>query len=132
MKKEEIIKELENMGYKPEKDMNYNMLRKELRYRQSLDKENFLSEPTLENDEKFVERQVEKTPDLRTPLEKARAALMPEIKELMKELKGMTSASHDQIRTMFRLYNQYYLRNDNPSCSHCIARVFKALRKLGS
>ena len=89
-----------------------------------------IEKPTEENIETRIERKIEKQPDLRTPLQKKRDELFPQIIELMNEMKGKTRASQGELDRMFSLYNQFYLRHDSPSCGSCVSRVWQTFKKI--
>jgi hypothetical protein len=63
-------------------------------------------------------------------LQLKRDKLYPRIKELVGEMKGQTKATQPQIKELFSLFNAYYLRRDNPSCSVCLSRVYVTFTKL--
>jgi len=129
LKKQEIIKHLIDNGYEDVEEMNWSDLQKFYK-----EKEPFFQLPLRKPDEKDVEetleRKIEKQPDLRTPLEKKRAELYPEIIAIMRELKGQSRATQGQLREMFRLYNAFYLRADSPSCGACVGRVWTTFSKI--
>ena len=73
---------------------------------------------------------VEKPVDTRTKLEIQRSELFPQIVKLMKQLKGRTNATRDEIDLMFSLYNRFYIRHDNPNCGVCVGRVWSNFKKI--
>lgn len=129
MKKIEMIKLLEDNGYEDVEEMNWSDLQKFYK-----EKEPFFQLPLRKPDEKDVEenleRKIEKQPDLRTPLEKRRAELYPEIIDIMRQLKGKSRATQGELREMFRLYNAFYLRADSPTCGACVGRVWQTFTKI--
>jgi hypothetical protein len=53
--------------------------------------------------------------------------LIKDIINLMNELKGRTRGTGEEIKTMFMLYNNFYKRNDSPSCPSCVNNVYTKL-----
>lgn len=129
MKKEEMIKELIENGYEQCEDLTWTELQKFYK-----EKKEFFNIPIKHPDEKDVEekleRKLEKEPDTRTPLEKKREELYPKIIDIMRRLKGRNNATHEELREMFNLYNQFYLRNDSPTCGACVGRVWTTFSKI--
>lgn len=89
-----------------------------------------IKKPDQKDVDENLERKIKKQPDTRTKLEKKRAELYPQIIDLMKRLKGRSSATQDELRELFKLYNAFYLRNDSPSCGACVARAYKSFEKM--
>ena len=127
MKKVELLQKLDEIGIEYDKDLRYNDLYK--LYKEYEDPAFGFIKPTVEQIDEIVEYKLEAKPDLRSELDKTRERIMPAIVKLMNELRGQISASQDQLNQMFRLYNQYYMRNDDPGCSSCVARVYEKLKR---
>ncbi len=89
-----------------------------------------ITKPTEDTVNEQVERKVKRKLTSEEILAQTRAELFPEIVEIMKELKGRSSASHDELRRMFSLYNRFYLRNDSPSCGACVSRIWQTFKKI--
>ena len=129
MKKVEMIKNLEAVGVEVP-DIKWLDFKKFYKEKMEELKPPTLSKPTEASVNERVEKKIEKQPDLRTPLEIKRAELFPQIVDLMNKLKGKSNATHQELQEMFSLYNQFYLRNDNPSCGSCIGRIYKSFQKM--
>lgn len=112
MKKVEIVEYLNEMGVDIPEGINWLEL-KEL-YKTTINTPVVIVEPI----------------DNRTPLEKRREELLPEIKKFMDSMKGKSKATHAELKYMFELYNEYYVRRDNWNCGSCVARVFTIFKKL--
>jgi hypothetical protein len=109
MTKKEMIKELKDGGFETD-DLNW----KEL---QASHRENIKNAVKVETDD-------------RPKIEKIREKLFPEIVTIMNKLKGKTNATQGEIKEMFRLYNAFYIRADNPNCGACVARVYRTFKKI--
>lgn len=130
-KKEEMIKGLLDEGFDiPDlKWQPFQSYYKE-KMEEVEDRKNILSKPDEESVNEDIEREIEKQPDLRTPLEKKRDELFPQIVDVMKRLKGRSNATHAELGEMFSYYNAYFLRSDSPSCGACTARVYRTFQKM--
>jgi hypothetical protein len=132
MKKVDMIKNLLDEGFDTpdlkwkELQLYYKEKMEEVESRNSL----IIEKPTEKSIEERVEIKIELQPDLRTPLEKKREELYPLIVELMIKMKGKTRASQDELNEMFSLYNQFYLRHDQPNCGSCVSRVWSTFKKI--
>ena len=127
MKKIEMIEKLEEYGVK-DIPVKLNLIDFQKYYKDKIDEIEKIG--TKKPTEESVEQDIERKVDNRTPLEKKRAELFPEIVEIMRKLKGRSQATHEELRILFNLYNQFYLRNDSPSCGACVARVYKTFEKM--
>jgi len=97
--------------------------------------DNFLDEwkNRLNKYDKFIDDNYSEKSGLQKPDQipkTERELLRVEIIELMAQLKGRTNGTRGEIDKMFRLYNKYFKRVDNPNCGSCVARVYEALKKI--
>jgi len=127
MKKNEMIEELNENGYETD-GLNWKDLQELYKEKKQFFVE--LSKPTEESVEEHLEKKIEKKPELKPTLEEKRLEMFPKIVDLMKRLKGRSSASHEELREMFDLYNAFYLRSDSPSCGSCVGRVYTVFQKI--
>jgi len=133
MKKEEVMKNLDDEGFSGYEDLSWSELQKFYKEKMEIVEERnkpIVSKPTEDSVEEHLEKKIELKPDLRTELEKTRERIFPEIVDLMNRLKGRSRATQDELREMFNLYNTFYQRNDSPSCGTCIARVHETFKKI--
>ncbi len=112
MKKNEMIKNLEDKGIDVP-DLKWKEF--QIYYKEKMETEQPEPEPVI---------------DTRTKLQKDRDELFPQIVDLMKQLKGKTNATREELDEMFRLYNRFYLRNDKPTCGTCVSRVWQTFKKI--
>lgn len=131
MKKKDMIEKLEELGVKdiPTK-LKWQDFQTYFKDKVAEIETPAIQKPDEKSVEEKLERQLERQPDTRTPLEKRRAELYPQIVDLMRRLKGRSSATQDEIREMFSLYNAFYQRNDSANCGACVARVWKTFSKI--
>ena len=133
MKKIEMVKKLEDEGFDGFEDLIWKDFQTYFKDKMEIVKERekpIVSKPTEESVKEHLDKKIELKPDLRTSLEIKRAELFPQIVDLMNRLKGRSSATQEELREMFNLYNAFYLRNDNPSCGTCIGRVYTTFQKI--
>lgn len=133
MKKQEMINKLLDEGFNVPEDMKWQKLQKYFKEKMEMvDARNsiIMHKPTEESVDERIERKIEREPDLRTPLQKKRDELFPQIVDLMNRMKGKTRATHQELDEMFTLYNAFYLRHDSPSCGACVGRVWNTFKKI--
>ncbi len=127
MTKKEMIKNLKAEGIEVP-DLKWLDFQKF--YKEKIGELNSFSKPTEKSVIEKLERDLNRQPDNRTPLEKSREKLFPQIVELMNRLKGRSNATHAELTEMFNLYNAFYLRSDSQSCGSCVGRVYKTFKKM--
>lgn len=58
---------------------------------------------------------------------KIRNILIKEIIYMFKNIVGKKNGTKEEINNMFRLYNAFYKRMENPSCSVCVNNVYQKM-----
>jgi len=129
MKKQEMIQELSDNGYKNADTLNWDDLRKE--HTKFMNKPTeYLAPVSQEFIEERLEVRLQKNIEEYKTLKELREHLLPEIREFIKGMKGVIQPSKEEIANMFTMYNAYYSRNDTSGCNACVSRVFNTLKKL--
>ena len=116
MKKIELIQVLSDMDVKFDHKDNYEDLYTLYLYSKDVELEQ-------EMDERMNELTVEDEITKELTVE-------DEIIIIMEQLNGKINGTHSQIKEMFRLYNGYFKRWENPTCSACVSRVYKQMLTL--
>lgn len=57
--------------------------------------------------------------------------LLKKMLDLVTSMRGRTSMTHDQVKYLFSLYNEYYKTYEsNYSCDLCVIRIYSKVEKI--